>query len=382
MCLKYRCSAKKNHSMWSKRRPWASTTVDLHHLKRKHAILKAKMVLASLPKQRHSASDKKRHGQHHKPSKHYAKTYWPYLPMLLVVLSGFIVNLTWNVGKSVLGYATNMEVSSLLQETNVQRSQDGKGALALNNQLSQAAQAKANDMAARNYWAHVTPDGAQPWAFIANAGYTYTAAGENLAYGFDSSSAAVAGWMNSPSHRANLLNGDYLEVGFGIVNSANFQDAGEQTIVVAMYASPQKVVTPKTAQTGTAPVQPTPKPTPQPAAPAPVAEQPVPETVQPVAKEKPAENTGTTGNANRTPKILPAKEVSRIDVLTNGNAQWAALVVSALAAVCILMLLFSHIKFWHKYLIKGERFVSRHPLFDTIILAVGVLGFILTRTTG
>lgn len=337
------------------------------------------MVLASLPKQRHTVHHKKRHGQHHKPTKHYAKTYWPYLPMLVVVLSGFILNLTWNVGKSVLGYATNMQASSLLQETNIQRSQNSKGALSLNSQLSQAAQAKANDMAARNYWSHVTPDGAQPWVFIANAGYSYNAAGENLAYGFDSSGAAVAGWMNSPSHKANLLNGDYLEVGFGIANSANFQETGEQTIVVAMYASPQKVVTPKTAQTGAAPTPATPTPTPVATQP---AEQPVQETAQPVVEEKPAENAGSTGNTNATPKILPAKEVSRIDILTNGNAQWAALVVSALATVSILVLLFSHIKLWHRYLIKGERFVVRHPFFYTIILAVGVLGFVLTRTTG
>jgi hypothetical protein len=300
--------------------------------------------------------------------------------MLVVVLSGFILNLTWNVGKSVLGYATNVELTSLLQETNAQRSQNSQGALSLNSQLSQAAQAKANDMAARNYWSHVTPDGAQPWTFIANVGYSYNAAGENLAYGFDSSSAAVAGWMNSPTHRENLLNGNYLEVGFGIANASNFQDTGEQTIVVAMYASPQKVVTPQTAQTGSAPPKTAPTP---PEASTPVASTPV-ETTEPVA-ETPAAATGATDNTNTTPteaQVLPAKEVARIDILTNGNAQWAALVVSALATLSILTLLFSHIKLWRKYLLRGERFVVRHPLLDTLILAVGVLGFVLTRTSG
>lgn len=336
-----------------------------------------------MPKPRQSAHEKKRLGQHHKPSKQYGKTYWPYLPMLVVVLSGFILNLTWNVGKSVLGYATNVGISSLLQETNIQRSQNSRGALALNGQLSQAAQAKANDMIARNYWSHVTPDGAQPWSFMSNAGYSYTAAGENLAYGFDSSSATVAGWMNSPSHKANLLSGDFTEVGFGIANGANFHDSGEQTVIVAMYASPQKVVTPQTAQTGTAPEKPAPKPapTPQPVAAEPEA-QPVEET--PVATEKSSAAAGSTAKTNDTlvSQTPSAKEVSRIDILTNGNAQWAALVVSALAAISLFWLLFTHVKLWRKYLFKGEHFIIRHPLFDAVILAVGVLGVILTRTSG
>lgn len=307
--------------------------------------------------------------------------------MLLVVLSGFIVNLTWNVGKSVLGYATDMNLTSLLQETNIQRSQNGQSALTLNGQLSQAAQAKAEDMAARNYWSHVTPDGAQPWAFIANAGYSYTTAGENLAYGFDTSTAAVAGWMNSPSHRANLLNGGYQEVGFGVANAPNFQNAGEQTIVVAMYATPQKVATAtQNAQPTLAPKQ----PATQPKETAPVAtqsaeQQPPADVSQPPTEDKSAEKeTATIDNAETQPvtQTLPAKEVSRIDVLTNGNAQWAALVVSALATISIFALLFSHVKLWHKYLLKGERFIIRHPLLDTLVLAVGVLGFILTRTSG
>jgi cysteine-rich secretory family protein len=340
------------------------------------------MVLASLPKHRPTAHDKKRLGQHHKPSKHYAKTYWPYLPMLLVVLSGFILNMTWNVGRSVLGYATNVGVSSLLQETNIQRSQNSQGALSLNSQLSQAAQAKANDMAARNYWSHVSPDGMQPWTFISNAGYDYTSAGENLAYGFDSSSAAVAGWMNSPSHRANLLNSGFSEVGFGMANAANYQDAGEQTIIVAMYASPQKAAAPQTAQTGVAPPKPAPQTAPAPTPAAEAQEQPVQEAIQPTDEDN--EPSGSTETTNLVPiaQTLPATEVSRIDVLTNGNAQWAALVVSVLAAVSILAILFSHIKMWHKFLRRGERYIIRHPFFDAFVLAIVVVGFVLTRTSG
>jgi hypothetical protein len=305
--------------------------------------------------------------------------------MLLVAIAGIILNATWNVGNSVLGYATNMSSSGLLQATNQQRSQNGKNALALNSKLSQAAQAKANDMAGRNYWSHVTPDGKQPWAFISNAGYSYTSAGENLAYGFDTSTAAVSGWMNSSTHRANLLNSSYREVGFGIVNSSDFRGDGEQTIVVAMYGQPEVVVAPQTAQRGSAPSEPAIEPLPASSKPetTPKSEQPATKGQLKETPAAPAE-TAIVDNTAAEPQTLTlaAKEVSRIDVLTNGNAQWAALVVSVLAAVSIFALLFSHIKLWRKYLAKGERFIVRHPFFDAAVLAVGFLGFVLTRTSG
>ena len=72
----------------------------------------------------------------------------------------------------------------LLAENNASRAANGLGAFSLNSQLNNSAQAKAQNMADNNYWAHVAPDGTQPGIFEA-AGYTYSAAGENLAYGFD-----------------------------------------------------------------------------------------------------------------------------------------------------------------------------------------------------
>jgi hypothetical protein len=344
------------------------------------------MVLTTTPKHRLSIHDKKRQGLHHKSSKHYAKAYWPYLPMLVVVVAGFILNTTWHAGKGVLGYATSVSVSSLLQETNIQRGQNGRAALSLNNQLNQAAQVKANDMATRNYWSHTTPDGKQPWQFISSAGYTYVTAGENLAYGFDSSSAAVAGWMNSPEHRANILDTSFQDVGFGFANSPNYQDTGEETIIVAMYAKPQVAAAP-VARSRPA-TTPAPKPVTQ-ATPVPAASQPV-ETPAPVAT--PAANqqqSQTSHNTNPTPApqapptmSLPARPVSRIDVLTAGNAQWAGLALSVLATIGFLTFLLRHARLWRRYLVKGEAFIIRHPLLDTVFLAVGVLGIVLTRTSG
>ncbi len=307
--------------------------------------------------------------------------------MLMVVVAGLILNATWNIGKGVLGYATSMSATSLLQETNIQRSQNSLGALSLNNQLSQAAQAKADDMAARDYWSHTTPDGKQPWEFISATGYSFSYAGENLAYGFDTSSATVAGWMNSPPHRANVLNVNYTDVGFGYANAPNYQGTGEETIVVAMYAKPQVAVAPQTVTNGRAPDTSAPATTKTetpaaqtPAAPAPAA-QDQPAAQQTTTPTVPAKQT-TTSAPTPEVKDLHARQVSRIDVLTDGNAQWAALALSALATLAAVTLVLRHARLWKRYLVRGEVFFIKHPLLDTVFLAVGVLGFVLTRTSG
>ena len=344
------------------------------------------MALTARPKHRQTVSEKKRVGQHHKVGKSYTRTYWPYLPMLLVLVAGFVLNVTWNTGQGILGYATSMSASALLQGTNDERAKNGLGGLAINSQLSQAAQAKANDMAARNYWAHVTPDGKQPWAFISSAGYSYQTAGENLAYGFDTSSAAIAGWMNSSEHRANILNTSYKEVGFGIANSPNYQDTGEETIVVAMYASPYVASAP-VAQASPTPKASTPAPAAQETpAPTPTAETPVQTTTnsQEAAQQaaaKPETSKKTTAQATE-PQPITAKRVARIDVLTNSNAEWASLALSVLATVSILSFVIKHGRLWRRYLIRGETFIIKHPLFDTALVAVAVIGFVLTRSSG
>src|SRR5690606_41489811 len=113
------------------------------------------MVLVAPKRRSTSAHTKKRQGQHHKQSHDYHKAYWPYLPMAFIVGLGILANTFWGtIQQNVLSYATNMSVSGLLQETNEERTGGGLNGLSLNSQLNSAAQAKANDMAARNYWSH------------------------------------------------------------------------------------------------------------------------------------------------------------------------------------------------------------------------------------
>lgn len=158
----------------------------------------------------------------------------------------------------VLGYATSISVSGLSNATNNYRTNSGTDALRLNTELSNAAIAKAKDMFADNYWAHVAPDGTTPWSFIVAAGYDYTAAGENLAKGFYASGDVVDAWMASQTHKENLLNSEYKEVGYAIVNGVLKGD--EVTLVVAMYGTAYvPPVAQKAADTPTAATKSTPK---------------------------------------------------------------------------------------------------------------------------
>jgi hypothetical protein len=94
---------------------------------------------------------------------------------------------------------------------------------------------KAAYMFEHNFWAHYAPDGTSPWYFIKNAGYEYEYAGENLAKGFSNSSDVVTAWMNSPTHRENVLSPKYQDIGFAVVEGKLL---GEDTVlVVQMFGS-------------------------------------------------------------------------------------------------------------------------------------------------
>ncbi len=95
---------------------------------------------------------------------------------------------------------------------------------------------KATDMFARNYWAHYGPDGTTPWSFITNSGYEYEYAGENLAKNFMFSDGVVQAWMESPTHRENILRNEYTEIGYAIQNGV--LNGEETTLVVQMFGTP------------------------------------------------------------------------------------------------------------------------------------------------
>lgn len=126
--------------------------------------------------------------------------------------------------------------STLVDITNEDRVASGKGTLAMNPVLVRAAQAKADDMAAKSYFAHISPEGVTPWHWFEQAGYTFSYAGENLAVNFSDSIDVGEAWMNSPGHRANILNGHFTEI--GIATSQGFYEGVPTTFVVQLFGKP------------------------------------------------------------------------------------------------------------------------------------------------
>lgn len=163
-------------------------------------------------------------------------------PSLILVLIIYVVWSQQLISKvsyhfpQILGFASQIPPETIISLTNTERQSRGLTPLKLNSQLSQAAQAKAGDMFARDYWAHVSPIGTQPWFFITQAGYTYRYAAENLARDFSDPSSVVSAWIASPSHRENLFSSKYQEIGVAVVDGK--LGGQETTLVVQMFGTP------------------------------------------------------------------------------------------------------------------------------------------------
>jgi hypothetical protein len=232
----------------------------------------------------------------------------------------------------VLAYATNISRSGLLQATNKERAKAGVTTLSTDEQLNQAAQAKAQDMVMRNYWSHQTPEGNEPWVFITNSDYDYTKAGENLAFGFDTSTDTVKGWMTSETHRKNLLDKDYQEVGFGMANSKNFNQSGPATVIVAIYA-------------------------------------------------RPADQAGLLASTTQDGQTFGSSQnVSNANVML--RSAWASLSIGLLAIGLTAYLAFTHTKTVKRLFKKGEKLIIKHPVLDSVVISMLAVSILMLRTAG
>ena len=137
----------------------------------------------------------------------------------------------------VLGYTSQISPNKVIELTNLERTRAGFPILTENPQLSEAAREKAGDMFAFNYWAHVSPTGKEPWAFFKQVGYSYVYAGENLARDFTTPENTVTAWMASPSHKENLLNPRYKEIGIAVVDGTLL--GSDTTLVVQLFGTRQ-----------------------------------------------------------------------------------------------------------------------------------------------
>lgn len=135
-----------------------------------------------------------------------------------------------------MGTSSEINQAALVALTNSARVAGGLGSLSVDQRLTNAAYAKAQDMFAKQYWAHYGPNGETPWQFVQAQGYAYSWAGENLAKGFSTNADVHNGWMASAAHREAILTGHYVNVGIAAVDGMLL---GEQvTLVVQLFGTP------------------------------------------------------------------------------------------------------------------------------------------------
>lgn len=310
-------------------------------------------------------------------------------PLSLLTYSLFVLTLFFSTRTlalrlpGILGFASDIKVEDLVNLVNQKRSENGAGAVKLDSTLCEAAQKKGEDMFTKGYWAHVAPDGTQPWAFFAQVGYDYIYAGENLAKDFQTSGAVVEAWMNSSSHRQNLVSPKYDEMGIAVVNGT--LNGYETTLVVQEFGrrkSPQNLaaITPQ-AQAATTPE--TPPPAPKPASqPAPPPEVKI-ETKPPASVEASAGKPGgkevkeqaavpepqTPPAVVTKPTNLPAKHVVSIPTI---NVFTASKMISLLLAGFLAGLFFLDFAF---VTARGSRpRLSGHTLAHLGLLVLSMLG--------
>lgn len=172
----------------------------------------------------------------HSKNNYKAKILHP--SFLTLIISIFLfsqasLNLVMGIRPDVLGYSSEITPEKIIELTNRERINAGLTVLRMNLLLNKAAQTKGADMIALDYWAHNSPRGITPWVFITDAGYYYLYAGENLARDFAAPEGVVAAWMASSTHRDNMLNPNYQDIGVAVIDG--FFQGHETTLVVQLF---------------------------------------------------------------------------------------------------------------------------------------------------
>jgi hypothetical protein len=211
------------------------------------------------------------HGNEFKPHFLRHESMMVFLFLVLAIEIGFLIQVFVIFDKT--NFLASVLPGVLTNLTNDERKDNNAPPLTENSLLALAAELKAKDMAENGYFAHTSPDGKTPWYWLKQVGYSYSYAGENLAVNFFDSEDVARAWMNSPTHRANIVKDKYTEIGIGVANGVY---EGRNTVFVAQFFGTPINITPIATPTPT-PVTPTPEP---------VAVKPIPKPI-PVPAPKP-----------------------------------------------------------------------------------------------
>jgi hypothetical protein len=265
------------------------------------------------------------------------------------------------------GFFADVTKTGLFELANSARKQLGLKSLNENPVLNTAAYLKAKHMMENGYFAHYSPEGITPWYWLETSGYGYKAAGENLAIGFIESEQVHSAWMDSGSHKKNILNPNFQEMGIAVLRD-NFQ--GRETTLVVQFFGTQKIVIP---------------------------EAPKPETVQPpiatteeteIAEE---EETGTTeevvevageeGEEAETPVISEEEEPEELIVSEEEKEEALALAITDKTSKTPTFALFQFMMSDYYDLIQGIIYGSLVLIIITLFVTVFCDVFIYRRFT-
>lgn len=205
-------------------------------------------------------------GNDHRPRALRPKSLITYATVALLIKAAA-------TGFLFLTYPTPASLSAIVTERMIElineaRADADVAPLAPNQLLTEAALAKGTDMIDRDYFAHDTPEGKRPWQWLNRTQYDYVYAGENLAMDFVSAEVVQAALMQSPTHRKNIVNAKYREVGIAVLLG---ELNGRETILLVEFFGTQRKDTRLVTTTGTRttaqpsstlePASPTPVPT-------------------------------------------------------------------------------------------------------------------------
>jgi hypothetical protein len=157
--------------------------------------------------------------------------------ILLLILKIFTIPLIFSISRTI--FFADITKTALIEFLNSERKSRGLPPLSENPILDQSAYLKAKDILEKDYFSHFSPEGFSPWYWFKAVGYDYKFAGENLAIGFLDSYEVHQAWMSSPSHRQNILNPNYKEIGIAVLKGEF--NGNEVYVVVQHFGSPRFV---------------------------------------------------------------------------------------------------------------------------------------------
>jgi hypothetical protein len=183
---------------------------------------------------------------------------------LLVVIFALFIFTDQNVELArKLNLTATVYPAVLADLTNKDRAGEGVAELRWSDTLAAAARMKAQDMLENGYFAHTSPAGLTPWHWLTILQYNFRYAGENLAIRFNDTDSVESAWLNSPTHKANIVSDKFSEIGIAAVDGI-FEGANT-TIVVEFFGAPSMALASSTPPPP--PVSPSPSPVPPPETP-------------------------------------------------------------------------------------------------------------------